>query len=500
MPLILKVVSYKQALPAEQVEARFDQCGGTIGRADQNDLMLLDPEKCISRIHAQLAYDGVNYSLTDKSLAGTFVDKNETPVKGETIQLHDGMRLIIGEYEVAVIIGDDVSSASDVLDNDPYSAVCDTEISPNLASMSDDAEKSDIPGVDDSVDRFSDVDFHSADSFDPPSASPSVRPNEQNACSDGDSGSLFNEQFRPPDVEAALEPFAVAGNGNLNLDDLIGCDVSGEVSADVSERAYSANQDSLSEQSAIKTELRPNARAPFDVSDEFSQPENSAEPAPENQAESAPENSIRQTKGTIPSDSESANMDSEWLLEAFLDGLGLSRKDIADIRSDGEAIQLAGSMLRGMTAGIMALLRRRAEMKSQARLSMTMVRSIENNPLKISASVEDALRVMLNPDRKGFLPALEAINNAVNDITNHQLALAAGTQAALVDLLQGFDPHHFEEPFKNGISFGKKGKSWDNYAKQYKAKSTRAIEEFFGDEFVRAYEEQLRKLELKRDN
>ncbi len=502
MPLILKVVSYKQGLPAEPTEARFDQTGGTIGRADENDLVLLDPEKCISRKHAELAYDGVNYSLTDKSLAGTFVDQSETPLKGETIQLHDGMRLNIGEYEVSVSIGESVPATPDVFDDDLYSSVCDTEVSPNLAPLADDAEELDILSGSDSVDPFADVvadvdpleldPLLDADSLEPHSAPPAAHQGEQNGFADMDHVSPFNEHFRPPDVEPVLESAPPAGNDNLSLDDLFDDDVPREVSAGVAENAFPADSKQLSGQPATKTELKPTSGDAFEVPDQYLQPEKTSEPVPEN--------SVRQTDRATQYHSYSENIDSDQLLETFLDGMGLSPKDIADIRSNKEAMQLAGTMVRGMTGGIMALLRGRAEMKSQVRLSMTMVRPMENNPLKFSASVDDALRAMLNPDRKGFLPALEAINNAVNDITNHQLALTAGTQAALADLVQRFDPQHFENPYKSGFSFGKKGKSWDNYAKQYKATSSRAIEEFFGDEFVRAYEEQMRKLELNRGN
>ena len=44
-------------------EATFDELGGTIGRADTNNLVLPDPERAISRTHAQVVFRAGAYAL-----------------------------------------------------------------------------------------------------------------------------------------------------------------------------------------------------------------------------------------------------------------------------------------------------------------------------------------------------------------------------------------------------------------------------------------------------
>lgn len=51
--IVLSVSSYNGA-PTEPREASFDELGGTIGRATTNQLVLPDPDRTISRVHAQV--------------------------------------------------------------------------------------------------------------------------------------------------------------------------------------------------------------------------------------------------------------------------------------------------------------------------------------------------------------------------------------------------------------------------------------------------------------
>ena len=493
MPLILKVVSYRQKLPPQEMEARFDQCGGTIGRADSNDLILLDPEKCISRKHAELAYNGGSYSLVDKSLAGTFVDGSEVPLRGETIELRDGMRLNIGEYEVSVNIADEAKSVSAPFDDDLYSSVCGTELSSNIPSLSDDAARPDIFLDDDSIDSFPDAasGLDSLGGADPFGANFPAQ-EEQDAIAKMDHVSPFNEHFRPPEPEQN----PADGANEFSLDDLFNDGPIDDVRTDSAEPVLPEFPDPSPNGAQIENIPKDANFEPANVPNDFRAPQE-----PVDVSVSSPEYSMPQLNAENQPPSQSpdlATIDSERLVKAFRDGVGLAPRDLSDTQSSEEVMKLVGSIIRSMTGGIMTVLRGRAEMKSQVRLSMTTVRPVENNFLKFSASVDDALRVMLNPDRKGFLPPLEAIGNAIDDITDHQLALTAGTQAALVEMVKRFDPDHFAKPYKEGLVFSKKAKSWDNYAKRYKATSSQAIEEFFSDEFIRAYEEQMTKLQLIR--
>ncbi|RYF67066.1 MAG: FHA domain-containing protein, partial [Comamonadaceae bacterium] len=58
--MIQIAVATRQGVPTEQpLSAQFGPAGGTIGRADTNTLVLTDPDRTVSRVHAQvLCRDG----------------------------------------------------------------------------------------------------------------------------------------------------------------------------------------------------------------------------------------------------------------------------------------------------------------------------------------------------------------------------------------------------------------------------------------------------------
>lgn len=102
MSITLKIIRY-QGNPGEHgITAIFGRDGGNIGRADDNDLILVDPERYVSRHHAKISYENGNYYLTDWSTGGTFIDGNSIPLGGKTERLKNGMRLLMGEYELLV--------------------------------------------------------------------------------------------------------------------------------------------------------------------------------------------------------------------------------------------------------------------------------------------------------------------------------------------------------------------------------------------------------------
>ena len=62
--IVLRVLSYN-GTPADGPQAQFDELGGTIGRADNNQLVLSDPERTISRVHARVLFRAGGYAVVD---------------------------------------------------------------------------------------------------------------------------------------------------------------------------------------------------------------------------------------------------------------------------------------------------------------------------------------------------------------------------------------------------------------------------------------------------
>ena len=97
MPLTLRIQSYQKQAPAQPVARRFDQLGGTIGRAAGNDLELPDPGKYISRNHSKVDYVDGHFVLTDMGSNPTWI--NDAPVGlGKSVRLRHGDILLIGDY------------------------------------------------------------------------------------------------------------------------------------------------------------------------------------------------------------------------------------------------------------------------------------------------------------------------------------------------------------------------------------------------------------------
>jgi type VI secretion system protein len=149
----------------------------------------------------------------------------------------------------------------------------------------------------------------------------------------------------------------------------------------------------------------------------------------------------------------------------------------------------------------------RNQVKSEFRIDQTMIAPTENNPLKFSVSVQEAISRMMNQTDHAYLSGAEAATEAIGNVNSHQLAVLAGTEAALRSVLQRFKPSTLESKFDQNTSAGKapklfrKAKYWDFYKILYQEASEAAeddFQQFFGAEFSSAYQDQLDRLKLSR--
>ena len=90
----------------------FGMDGGTIGRAADNDWVLPDPERFISGKHAKITAQNGQFYLTDISTNGIYFNAHSQPIgSGNSTPLSNGDRILIGDYEIEVILEDDYQSA-----------------------------------------------------------------------------------------------------------------------------------------------------------------------------------------------------------------------------------------------------------------------------------------------------------------------------------------------------------------------------------------------------
>jgi len=104
--LTLRVVRGPDATPNEM--KRIEDGEFSIGRAPENDWILADPNRHLSKRHCLLSVRGGRWQVTDTSTNGTFVNRDIKPIgQGQTRGLRDGDRLRIGAYEIEIRVTED---------------------------------------------------------------------------------------------------------------------------------------------------------------------------------------------------------------------------------------------------------------------------------------------------------------------------------------------------------------------------------------------------------
>jgi type VI secretion system FHA domain protein len=473
MALTIKAISYKGRPLISPIEAVFDNQGGTLGRSSGNHLVLMDNEKVVSGEHATITYENGSYYYIDTSLNGTRITNRNQRIHHEKIRLKDDDKLQVGEYHLVLSISGNAAhrpSHDPEPAQDPLSlSMFDMDGSQNRGSLG-----SDILGRD----RFTDHDQQISDDESQEFRSPF---SNDRAASIGDS-------FVPPEpirVEPKRDdsPFP----DDLTLDDFFGSDVGSRLTAAGAE-GFNVPTHRNERRQGISIS-REEIRKDFgELLESSAFPDKKAEHMP-----SAPPASEQPSVAATNSRSSQVELLAEPLRQ-FFNAAGVEEDGVYSEEECSKLMRSAGSMLRELVDGLMTVLRGRSELKSQLRVSMTTLKPFENNPLKFSPTVEEALKTCLLNKHPGFLDAVDAIHEGYEDVKNHQLAITAGIQASLVSILKRFEPQRFADKFKEGLVLQKKAKCWDEYKEAYRQIVEEALEDFFGEVFVRAYEEQIDKL------
>jgi type VI secretion system FHA domain protein len=195
--------------------------------------------------------------------------------------------------------------------------------------------------------------------------------------------------------------------------------------------------------------------------------------------------------------------DEQALRRALAQGLGMPAESFSGTPLP-EVLENLGRVLRTSVEGTMAILRARTELKGEFRMSQTMIKPVENNPLKFSINTEEALTHLIRPTAgTGYLSPLTAIREAHEDIEAHMMAVMVGMQAALKMVLQRFHPQTLEQRLGktaiiSNLPLYKQAKTWDLFRELYAEIANEAEDDFqllFGETFARAYEAQIRRLE-----
>ena len=534
MSLTLTVLSFKSQPIFEIASVVIGNSGGGIGRSDDNVLVLPDTEKFVSRHHATISFENGGYYLSDTSLGGVFISNRDTPLHNATERIENGMTLRVGEYEIAVAIAeqqepDDFLFAPEpirhesnafVRVDEPWFEADDV----GFNSLMNDNFASHEELVQEKPDRHpaafeSGLQGNHSPLFDSYIA-PSIMPAASEQIPENFS---FDDLFSETDME--IKPQIPAPNKPVvdnDFEDFFGAAIK-DMEADIHQPKVFADAQAETVQEADAVTWTDDQQSDFAVpplndtsisnfddgalADLFTDNQADIEMPPlVNEAPVIvikPEIASRSDDNKISPETIAVSIEKSpankilpadsVLFNAFLQGAAIECNEIHP-EQQAETLHRIGQMFRKLIDGTVAVLRSRAEFKSLCRVNMTVIRAANNNPLKFTVATDDVLRQLIENNTGGFLASTAAIDESFNDIMNHQLAMQAGIQASLVDLLKTFDPKIIEKQFEQGIVLQKKAKCWDSYEETYRNTVEDAVENFFGEEFVKAYEKQMSQL------
>ena len=437
--LTLAVAARQAAQFGSRSSKVFNGTGGSIGRSEDCDWVL--SASGVSRVHAMIRYLNGMYFIEDRSTNGMLL--NGTPlIKGDPSALKDGDELLIDTFEVGVSLGDGAAATP----------------SPVAVPVPP------LPGSDDPLD------FGLSDILPPAPAghAAAVIPPDDGLIPGGIAGTPSASELDPLSF---LEP---AGSTSGLL--------SGTTTGNTAGSTTGGTSPGWNHSAGTEDYFRPPATAGAQPVDAL--PENwdltigdfSAPPA----SPPAPAVAPPEPPPPAPAPPVAAQVGA---------AVGLPQ-DVDQI-------------FRVVVDGVMEVLRARAEIKNTFRLPVTIIQRSENNPLKFAPTPDEALQKIMAPSNAAFMSGSAAFEDAFDDIRCHQMAMLAGVRAAFESLMTHFNPDRFEQETDGSkrSAFAGKGKYWDRYREHFEGLSRDPDDCFrrlFGDEFARAYEEQLSRLKSAR--
>jgi type VI secretion system FHA domain protein len=472
--LILEVASSSTRHPGDPGRHIFGEEGGTIGRAPSNPWVL--PHNKVSGRHAVITFRGGTFYIQDVSRNGISVTSPEHLLaRDRPYPLKHGDRIFIVPYEIAVSIEDSVADAFGPFDSQPP----DPKPFQSRPVTPQDSPSLENPFEVVSGDRV--LDFLGPAT--PPSPTP-LKPR-------GDAPTPLGDQHYAPPVVVSAQ----SSTPDTPAVKDIPPDFNPWPDADQSAPAPGPRP-------------RPGERPPTDRPRD----RKTAEPPPVSALPSPPPPpppvvvderppAVSPPPPVSPTPPVGPARPADDLAE-MLAGAGLPAAAVTP-----ELIRSFGQILRVVVEGLMEALQARQRIKSEFGMEQTMFRPTDNNPLKFSVNLEDALHNLLVKRNAAYLGPVEAFADAFDDLHDHQLSMFAGLRVAFDGMLSESSPDALQEEFDRLLSKGSlpivsaKRRYWDLYREKREEMARDpddAFSRMFGEQFARAYEDHFRRLKAAR--
>jgi FHA domain-containing protein len=558
--ITLTVIAFNDTPADGTLQVRFDELGGSIGRAETNQLVLPDPERMVSRVAAQVVYRNGGFAIIDRG-SNPITLNGQALASGREAPLASGDRVRICGYELSVQLGAATAEAA----SDPFS---------RLLGPGGDARCTGVGLAVDPLAQPGRARPHAAavpappmggipvdwDPFAPPSSGVA---RGAAALPKADAFGLDIGSAAPAALvsEAGLSSAAASSLDQLfGLGPSVGGDPLAQsmLDAPMAQPNMAADADPLRSlnsapkaSAAAATDQRSDLHSPF-IPPTTIKPATPAGVPPSRSSGAMPWNagsgadaSARQSNApgpaaavaalqsaemvqmptsmqaapmqaapmqaapaySVPSSPPAASADVGALLEAFRRGLNAPALVLPALTP--ELMELVGQLLHEAVRGTVDLLRARTTVKHELRAEVTTIVAKNNNPLKFSPNVEVALEHLLAPPARGFIAAAPAMHDAYEDLCTHQFAFVAGMQAVLEAALQRFDPAALEgrlgtRSLLHGLlPAARHARLWEMFTEHYARIRGEAADDFhalFGHAFLAAYDEHVKRLQDRGEN
>jgi type VI secretion system protein len=407
-----------------------------IGRGADNGLVLPDEDRLLSKTHCVIELQAGRYVLTDSSTNGTFLnDKRERLAPGIAVPLAVGDIVRLGQFKLSVasiIMRHQGGNPGTTPLTELLGPVSNAPVRPPPPSISH------APSETDSL----------LGSIRPPPGS-SVDEFLTDAAGDA---------WRPALPVAAAQSDHSAANAD-SFDNVV-----------PRKEGIPADWNPISQLGRTESKAPPPQEFP---------PTPPPSPAP---TAASPEPTSREQS------------ESSHAVDRFLAALG---QDASKLSGDQavRVVERAARALHIAVDGILNILGSRGATKQAFGIERTVITRGANNPLKFASTTEEALHLLLSSDLTGFLPAEDAMRQAVADIQSHQLALLSGVKSAFADTLRRLDPASIEAALPHHASDTllpqmRKARAWDAFRGRF-AELERSLDDdrgdAFGTAFARAY-------------
>ncbi len=163
----------------------------------------------------------------------------------------------------------------------------------------------------------------------------------------------------------------------------------------------------------------------------------------------------------------------DGLLAAFLEGAGLPADTLAGLDT-AAAFHEIGQLVRAAVEGVRDIMSTRALVKSEFRVDQTVLRRSENNQVKFAPDTQRCLAAMVGAAPPGFLPGSAAMQQSMDDIKAHELALVAALNSVFADMGQQLDPEAImrrakqDTGFATMLPYAREARCWAIFMETYR--------------------------------